>query len=296
MAEPSRKRTTTAALPIDPRAQDHLRYIRETMARAAEFTAVPGWGGVAMGLTALAAAWIAHRQATPRAWLTVWLVEAFVAVAIAAATAATKAHRVDSQLFSGPGRKFVLSFAPPIVAGGLLTFALVHAGAVATLPGVWLLLYGAAIVTGGAFSVRVVPVMGLCLMAMGTAAILSPADWGDWFMAGGFGIVQMIFGYLIALRFGGEANGQGLDSARRTGAAEGRRAIRGSRGCAGGCSAGPGPADSRTDAAGDCERAGSQPVADLQRSEGAAENDGRQLERACAEAGGSTVHRVRKVF
>src|SRR5579885_1174956 len=130
MAEPSRKRTTTAALPIDPRAQDHLRYIRETMARAAEFTAVPGWGGVAMGLTALAAAWIAHRQATPRAWLTVWLVEAFVAVAIAAATA----HRLYSHLFSGPGRKFVLSFAPPIVAGGLLTFALVHAGAVATLP------------------------------------------------------------------------------------------------------------------------------------------------------------------
>ncbi len=173
------------------------------MARAAEFTAVPGWGGVAMGLTALAAAWIAHRQATPRAWLTVWLVEAFVAVAIAAATAATKAHRVDSQLFSGPGRKFVLSFAPPIVVGGLLTFALVQAGAFATLPGVWLLLYGAAIVTGGAFSVRVVPVMGLCLMAMGTAAIFSPAAWGDLFMAGGFGIVQMSFGFLIARRFGG---------------------------------------------------------------------------------------------
>lgn len=173
------------------------------MARAAEFTAVPGWGGVAMGLTALAAAWIAHRQGTPRAWLTVWLVEAFVAVAIAGATAATKAHRVDSKLFSGPGRKFVLSFAPPIVVGGLLTFALVQAGAISTLPGVWLLLYGAAIVTGGAFSVRAVPVMGLCLMAMGTAAIFSPASWGDFFMAGGFGIVQMAFGFLIARRFGG---------------------------------------------------------------------------------------------
>ncbi|HZS72326.1 MAG TPA: hypothetical protein VFA13_10840 [Candidatus Acidoferrum sp.] len=203
MAAPSPLRSPAAPIPIDARAADHLRYIRETMARAAEFTAVPGWGGVAMGLTALAAAWIAHRQATPRAWLTVWLAEAFVAVAIAAATAATKAHRVDSQLFSGPGRKFVLSFAPPIVAGGLLTFALVHAGAVSTLPGVWLLLYGAAIVTGGAFSVRVVPVMGLCLMAMGTAAIFSPAGWGDLFMAGGFGIVQMIFGFLIARRFGG---------------------------------------------------------------------------------------------
>jgi hypothetical protein len=153
-------------IPIDARAADHLRYIRETMERAAEFTAVPGWGGVAMGLTAIAAAVIAARQRSPRAWLTVWLIEAFVAVAIAAPSAATKAHRANSALFSGPGRKFLLSFAPPILVGGLLTFALFQAGAYAALPGIWLLLYGTAIVTGGAFSVRVVPVMGMCLMAL----------------------------------------------------------------------------------------------------------------------------------
>ncbi len=111
-------------IPIDARAADHLRYIRETMESAAEFTAVPGWGGVAMGVTALVAAFAASRQTTPRAWLAVWLIEAFVAVAIAAPAAATKAHRANSALFSGPGRKFVLSFAPPIVVGGLLTFAL----------------------------------------------------------------------------------------------------------------------------------------------------------------------------
>src|SRR5256885_2839448 len=84
-------------IPIDARAADHLRYIRETMASAAEFTAVPGWGGVAMGITAIAAAFVASRQATPRAWLVVWLIEAFVAVAIAAPAAATKAHRVNSR-------------------------------------------------------------------------------------------------------------------------------------------------------------------------------------------------------
>jgi hypothetical protein len=190
-------------IPIDARAADHLRYIRETMERAAEFTAVPGWGGVAMGVTALAAAFAASRQTSPRAWLTVWLVEAFVAVAIAAPAAATKAHRANSALFSGPGRKFVLSFAPPIVAGGLLTYALVHAGALGALPGLWLLLYGTAIVTGGAFSVRVVPVMGLCLMLIGGAALFAPAGWGDAFMAAGFGIVQIGFGLWIARRYGG---------------------------------------------------------------------------------------------
>ena len=190
-------------IPIDARAADHLRYIRETMERAAEFTAVPGWGGVAMGITALAAAFFASRQTTPRAWLAVWLVEAFVAVSIAAPAAATKAHRANSRLFSGPGRKFLLSFAPPIVVGGLLTFVLFHAGATATLPGLWLLLYGTAVVTGGAFSVRVVPVMGLCLMALGATALFAPAAWGDAFMAAGFGVLQIFFGAWIARYYGG---------------------------------------------------------------------------------------------
>jgi len=190
-------------IPIDARAADHLRYIRETMESAAEFTAVPGWGGVAMGVTALVAALAASRQTTPRAWLVVWLIEAFVAVAIAAPAAATKAHRANSALFSGPGRKFVLSFAPPIVAGGLLTLALCYAGILAALPGIWLLLYGTAIVTGGAFSVRVVPVMGLCLMLLGSAALFAPRIWGDAFMAAGFGVVQIGFGWWIARHYGG---------------------------------------------------------------------------------------------
>jgi hypothetical protein len=190
-------------IPIDARAVDHLRYIRETMERAAEFTAVPGWGGVAMGVTAIAAAFAAARQPSPRTWLAVWLVEAFVAVAIAAATAATKAHRANAALFSGPGRKFLLSFAPPIIVGGLLTFALFRAGAVIALPGVWLLLYGTAIVTGGAFSVRVIPVMGLCLMVVGAVALFAPASWGDACMAAGFGALQIGFGLWIARHHGG---------------------------------------------------------------------------------------------
>jgi hypothetical protein len=190
-------------IPIDARAADHLRYIRETMESAAEFTAVPGWGGLTLGLTALAAALLAARQSTPRAWMAVWLAEAFVAVAIAAPAAATKARRANSSLFSGPGRKFVLSFAPPIVVGGLLTLVLYQMGAVAALPGVWLLLYGTAIVTGGAFSVRAVPIMGLCLMALGAGALFAPASWGNLFMAAGFGLVHIAFGIWIALRYGG---------------------------------------------------------------------------------------------
>jgi hypothetical protein len=190
-------------IPIDARAADHLRYIRETMESAAEFTAVPGWGGVAMGITAIAASLVAARQKTPRGWLAIWLAEAFVAVAIAAPAAATKARRANSSLFTGPGRKFVLSFAPPIVVGAFLSLALFQLGTFSALPGVWLLLYGTAIVTGGAFSVRAVPIMGLCLMALGAGALFAPAAWGNVFMAAGFGLVQIAFGVWIALRYGG---------------------------------------------------------------------------------------------
>lgn len=190
-------------IPIDARAADHLRYIRETMERASEFTAVPGWGGVAMGITALAAAYFAARQVTPSSWLAVWLVEAFVAVAIAAPATATKAHRAKTAVLSGPGRKFLLSFAPPIIVGGLLTYTLAHSGQHALLPGIWLLLYGTAIVTAGAFSVRVVPIMGLCIMALGAAALFVPVMWDDLLMALGFGFVQIGFGMWIAKRHGG---------------------------------------------------------------------------------------------
>jgi len=195
--------TPSEPIPIDARVADHLRYIRETMESAREFTAVPGWGGVAIGITALAAAGIASDQHSPRAWLEVWLIEAFVAIAIAAPAVATKAHRANAAIFSGPGRKFLLSFAPPLFVGGLLTFALANTGLFAVLPALWLMLYGTAIVTGGAFSVRAVPLMGICLIALGAAAIFVPAAWGDALMAAGFGVVHIAFGIWIARNYGG---------------------------------------------------------------------------------------------
>src|SRR5690606_9221534 len=100
------------------------------------------------------------------------------------------------------GRKFALSFTPPIVAGAALTFALHVNGAPAVIPGTWLLLYGAAVATAGTFSVRIVPVMGLCFMALGVAALLSPVAWGDLWLAAGFGALHIGFGIAIARRHG----------------------------------------------------------------------------------------------
>ena len=188
---------------INERAIQNLQYIRETMERAGSFTAVPGWGGFWMGVTALGAAFIASRQSTVESWLGTWIAEGFFAIALGALAMKRKADSGHVPLLSAPARKFVLSFAPPLLVGALLTVILFRAGLPGAIPGTWLLLYGTGIVTGGAFSVRVVPMMGLCFMLLGAVALFFPLAWGTAFLAAGFGGLHLIFGIIIARRFGG---------------------------------------------------------------------------------------------
>ena len=188
---------------IADHARDNLRFIRETMERAASFTAVPGWGGVAMGITALGAAAIASRQASSLPWLFTWISEAFIAIIIACWTTYSKARQAGASLFSGPGRRFVYSFAPPLFVGALLTVLHLRSGEIGPIPGQWLLLYGTGVVTGGAFSIRIVPLMGLCFMVLGSVALFSPWNWQNALLAAGFGSLHIIFGAVIARKYGG---------------------------------------------------------------------------------------------
>lgn len=187
---------------LQAHAIDNLAYIRQTMERAGSFTAVPGTGGILMGATALAAALIAAR-AEGRTWVLIWLAAAVVALSLGVLFAARKAHAVKMPLLSGPGRKFIWGLVPPMIAGAILTAALDRGEAAASIPGAWMLLYGTGVLTGGAASVRVVPVMGLCFMALGTAALFAPAAWGNYFMAAGFGGIHILFGTIIAVKYGG---------------------------------------------------------------------------------------------
>lgn len=188
---------------LQGRANDNLRFIRDTMERAAAFTAVPGWGGVLMGTTALFAAFVAARQPSAAGWLSIWLAEAALAFAIGVIEMIRKARHLEVPLLYGPGRKFALGLLPPFAAGALLTLALYRSGSLQAIPGVWLLLYGTGVVCGGAFSARVVPAMGLCFMSLGAVALLGPAAWGNWLLAAGFGLVQIAFGVVIVRRYGG---------------------------------------------------------------------------------------------
>ncbi len=188
---------------LHERAMDNLRYIRETMERSTAFTGIPGWGEVAIGGTALVATVVAATQSTFAGWLAVWIAEGLISLLIVGWSMDRKARAVNMPLMSGPGRKAIFSLSPPLIAGAVLTMVLIRARWTSAIPGVWLLLYGTGVVTGGMFSVPAVPLMGLCFMFLGAAALFVPPAFADWFMAAGFGGLHIVFGIIIARKYGG---------------------------------------------------------------------------------------------
>lgn len=201
----------TRVLPLRPtespeihaRAMDNLRFIRETMEAAATFTAVSGWGTVAIGATAIGAAVLSAMTQSATRWVFIWLCEAMLSVLISVYTMAIKARRAQQPLWSVSARKILFSFAPPMAVGALLTLVFFEHGLLALLPGTWMLLYGVGVVAAGTFSVRIVPVMGIAFMAVGTVAMFAPPSWATGCMAAGFGGLHLFFGTLIARRHGG---------------------------------------------------------------------------------------------
>ncbi len=200
----SKQKAATDELPsLSGRAIDNLQFIRETMERSTHFTAVPGYGGVFMGLTAIVAAFIADGQPLVKDWLAVWATEAVLAFAVGLFAMWQKSKIAEMPLTSAPAKKFAMSFLPPLICGIVITFGLWRIEHFEAMIPVWLLLYGAAVVCGGSFSVKVVPMMGWCFIALGTIAFMLPAGYGNSLMGLGFGVLHIVFGIIIARKFGG---------------------------------------------------------------------------------------------
>lgn len=191
----------TTPIAMEQHAADELRFIRTTMERAVRFDAVPGVGMILMGTSAVVA-YGATLLAPDYYWLTIWLVTAVAAFITGVAAMALKARRGGLSLWSRPAQSFVFTFVPPLAVGVLLTGALGAAGAHLLMPGSWLSLYGIAALTGGAFSVRSVSVMGTGFLLLGATALLYPVA-GPALMVCGFGVLHVAFGVHIAHRHGG---------------------------------------------------------------------------------------------
>ena len=197
------KDTQSATVNLGDRAIDNLKFIRETMERSTAFTAVPGYGGILMGVTAVVAAYIASTQEYLVESLTTWFVEACLAFAIGLLAMWQKSKIAGQSLVSAPAKKFAMSFAPPLVAGVIAVLGLWKYGHYYQMAPVCMVSYGAAVACGGGFSVRVVPVMGWCFILLGAIAFALPASNGSLMMGLSFGGLHIIFGAIIARRYGG---------------------------------------------------------------------------------------------
>jgi hypothetical protein len=173
------------------------------MEQASAFTAFSGWSLVIIGVTAMVAAVIAPVDPGTRSWLLIWIGEAVLALAIAVTATLRKTIAAGEPLWSGPALKFSFSVVPALAVGALVTTALAGSVLAHLLPGLWLLLYGAGLVSGGVFSLRLVPVTGAAFMALGALALFAPSGWGNVLLASGFGGLHVVFGTIVARKYGG---------------------------------------------------------------------------------------------
>ncbi len=191
-----------APVPLHGVAADNLRFIRATMESATAFTGVSGKGYVLAGLTAGGAAWIASLQATTDAWLLVWMMEALLAAVVMLMLTSEKARVQGKSLWSGSGRKLMFAFLPTMTVGAVVTLAFHLQGYTQLLPGLWLILYGAAVMTAGAHSIKPIRVMGALFTVLGTVQLLGFTPM-NLCLGLGFGALHVIFGILIWRHHGG---------------------------------------------------------------------------------------------
>lgn len=201
--------------PLSDRAIDNLRFIRETMESTATFTGISGGGIMATGVIACVAFAVSGSELGSPRWLTTWVLAAVLAFSYSAIATLRKAREATPPVTGAMGRKLALAFFPALVAGAVITAVALRAGWFVALPGVWLIMYGAAVMAGGALSVRIIPVMGASFMFLGAVALGAPlilqTAWSEAsralllnvLMTLGFGGLHLVFGALISRRYGG---------------------------------------------------------------------------------------------
>jgi hypothetical protein len=194
-----------APITVHDRAADNLRFIRDTIERAGSFTAIPGRGGVLIGISAIITATLAYSpsRSNPRLWLVCWLADALLASIIAVVAIRKKAGAAGVSLTARPARRFFLSYAAPPFAAAVLTGAEAQHGVYWLMPATWLLTYGAAFIASGSLSIHLISRMGLCFIILGMAAAFAPLPVANIILGIGFGGLHLTFGWLIWRRFGG---------------------------------------------------------------------------------------------
>jgi hypothetical protein len=194
-------------IPIESRALGTLAYIRTSIETSGSM-AVPGMAGIVMGIIGIFATIVASLPRAAPHWLEIWLIAAAIASALGAAMMAREASQSGHALYLGPVRKFLLCLCPALLAGAAVTFALYRTGTTSLIPGVWLLLYGCAVLSASTVTIartmKLICIMGALFMVLGVLAFAAPPSAHTVILGMGFGALHTVFGILIGQASHGE--------------------------------------------------------------------------------------------
>lgn len=192
--DPESRGHNTVAL--DTHALGTLQYIRASI-DAAGLLAVPGSAGIAMGAVGILTALLVSFKAVAVHWLLIWLIAGLVAIAFGTALMVHQVVTRGTALYRGPLRKFLMCLCPPLLVGAVLTWQLWLRAEFNLIPGVWLLMYGCAVMAASTLTRRALAVMGALLVLLGLAALQVPENFQNTVLGVGFGGLHLLFGILI---------------------------------------------------------------------------------------------------
>ncbi len=185
---------------IESRALGTLAYIRASIESSSSMD-VPGMAGIVMGIIGVLAAVAVSLPRLAPHWLAIWLIAAALALLLGGALVARQLVRRGHSRYLGPARRFLLCLCPTLLAGAVLTMVLESAGTTGLIPGMWLLLYGCAVLSASTVTTaeiaRLISIMGGLFAGLGLIAFALPAISHTVTLGLGFGLLHIIFGILI---------------------------------------------------------------------------------------------------
>jgi len=185
---------------IESHALGTLAYIRASIESSSSMD-VPGMAGIVMGIIGVLAAIVVSLPRWAAHWLGIWLAAAALALVLGGALVARQTAQRGHARYLGPLRKFLLCLCPALLAGAVLTLVFGTGGMTNVIPGMWLLLYGCAVLSASTVTVagiaRLICIMGGLFVALGLMTFALPATAHTAMLGLGFGVLHIIFGFLI---------------------------------------------------------------------------------------------------
>jgi hypothetical protein len=193
---------------------DALKEIRSIMHRSTRFISLSGLSGVAAGIYALTGAYFAYRLlyenggGLSHPWGQVIRQLVILAVSALILTLATgtwlsylKAKR-EGRVFWGQGSmQFLVDISIPLLAGGIFTIMIMLQGYFGMIVPALLVFYGLALVHGGRYTVTDIQWPGYIEIILGLVCAMLP-EYGLIFWAMGFGLLHIIYGIIMSLKYG----------------------------------------------------------------------------------------------